>query len=278
LKWVRAPAYSNNVKLEVSHTILTAIQELSRCCFFIRADGCHPLDAPNLPYSPLTFYFFLWSLVNRLELPKEKVDSIFNQQLSILPTYQLEWKTQQAWMKGEKVVLYSALKVPNFRDEIMEETFLSMVFMILVSNKDMVKYRAVKGKKMPPEFFTNVHCIENFCWGSSKTSFKFSPKDRFKDPSKLSLCFMLEKDHRLDTSTHLCFVELVTMKLLYSIENIFNPRRFTSEIVVNPTPLLGYQIESRILTCTESEDQYNFQFLLQKNVKNLKGNRFISQF
>jgi hypothetical protein len=29
LKWVRAPAYSNNVKLEVSHTILTAIQELS---------------------------------------------------------------------------------------------------------------------------------------------------------------------------------------------------------------------------------------------------------
>ena len=272
LKWVRAPAYSKNVKLEVSPTILKAVQELSRCCFFIRADGCHPLDAPNLPYSPLTFYFLLWSLANRFEWSKETVDSICTQELAILPTYQLEWETQQAWMKGEQVVLYSGLRVDHFRDEILEKTDLSMVFMTLVSDEDMVKYQAVKGKKMPSEFFTNVNCIENFCWGSSKTSFMFSPKDRFKDPSKPSLRFMLKKDHGLDHSTHLCFVQLVSMKLLYSIEKVFDPKRFTTELIVNPTPLLGQQIASRILSCTESEDQYTFQFPLPKNVKNLKGN------
>ena len=62
------------------------------------------------------------------------------------------------------------------------------------------------------------------------------------------------------------------MKLLYSIEKVFDPKRFTTELIVNPTPLLGQQIASRILSCTESEDQYTFQFPLPKNVKNLKGN------
>ena len=287
LKWLRAPTYSDNVKLEVS-SVLEALQSLANSCFVIKSEDCDPQDIANLPYSPLTFYYFLWSLRNRCRWSRNQVESLL-MQIVVPPSFQLEWKAQQSWMKGDEVL---HLTIPYggtlFRCISLEKkTKVAHIQLMLVSDRDMVTHRAEPETRLPEEFFAYVKCIENFCWSRSQTSYMLGTKDLFKDPANPSLSFILPKDHGLEATTHLCLVDLQTQELLFSLGNILNPNRILTflksitHVLVNPTPWFtnlqaptggATDIGLQIQACIESPCQYKLEFAtLEVAINKLNG-------
>ena len=67
LLWHKAPSFSSSIKLAVSAELHTAIILLSKCCFIpsYTSSSSEKSQTQLLPYSPLTFYNVIHSLVER---------------------------------------------------------------------------------------------------------------------------------------------------------------------------------------------------------------------
>lgn len=61
LVWHKAPTFSSNMKLGFSAELIKATLNLAKCCFITS----YKLESYQLPYSPLTFYNIVHSLVER---------------------------------------------------------------------------------------------------------------------------------------------------------------------------------------------------------------------
>ena len=163
LKWVRVPIFSANVKLDVSSDLQAAIDRFALASFFIKAPGCYPCGVPELPNLPLSFYYFLWSLINRCNWQQGTVESLFRK-ITVPSTFELDWRTQQCWMKGEPVYLYTNSELAALRCTTLKKIDMSFIQLILVSNRHMKHHDVKTGKSVPLAFLENVHCIENVSW------------------------------------------------------------------------------------------------------------------
>ena len=257
LKWLRTFGYSNNVRVDVSPDMKTAIDRFVDPSFLIKAKNRPPPGIPELPNTPLSFYYFIFSLADRMKWSKERIETVFCN-LPIPTDYQLEWRTQRSWMMGESVLLYSLENSGLLRDAFLEASDMCFIQLLLVSPRHLKRFNAQFGMQLPVEFFSGVTCIENVSWSRSRKDFMFDATDRFKDTLKQTLSFILAKDHGLDSSTHLCFVCMTNLKLIGTIE-VF-PRSTCKEIV-NRNPLCRHVAAmtadvNGISKCLEFEDRY----------------------
>lgn len=207
LQWLRAPVYSDNVRLEASSALKSCVQRLAQLCFdtpnsLISANE-FSLALPNCLvehfkqlYTPETFYHILHSLVERCVWIAEVVESLF---LTALPqSLQLAWRTQMAWLNGESVLLFRANiknQLRNFGPEVGDASGLEL---LLMSREEEIK---LQQQKLESTGLT--HCIDHLCWDQEETSFtRISPSILF-DGAYFS--FLLIPDHQLESDWRLHF-------------------------------------------------------------------------
>ena len=94
---------------------------------------------------------------------------------------------------------------------------------------------------------------------------------------------MLAKDHGLDSSAHLCFVNIGSLELIYSMKSFF--QNFQRTVIVNKTPLKVISPKTKESSSTglcvyksfEFENRYEVDVSLNKvNISNTNGKEFKS--
>ena len=267
LKWIKSPAYSSNVYLDMSPTLMQAFALFSEACFVFQQK--ENSECASLPYSPLTFYYTLRSLVNRSKWFPGAIDTLV--QKTVVPSIlNLEWRTQQEWMKGQPVFLYSSQSPSVLRDVILRGLNFPLVTCILVSKEEIKRHKAKVGIRLPKAFFSNVHVIENLFWTKAKSGLTFIDTKLFADPP---LSLLLSQDHGLSVSTQLCFVDALSSTMLHSVDFF---KLFKSKVIVNPTPILGPSLQAtpqHTVKCIEFDDRYTLNCTFgRKKPINIKGN------
>lgn len=186
LQWHRIQfRYSDNVQLLLSPEMKKSIIELARVSF-VKVNLWHPIMRSfPLPYSPLTLFYTLQSLVNRCCWTEDAVRDLF--QLNVPSSFQLAWKTLSEWSKGEETLQFSTapLILP------LKERPIEALWFLLVTQQDMSRYRNSGDKIRPEVFFADSHYICNLL--SKKNTVRGCPID--------SVSFLLAKNHGLDLSS-----------------------------------------------------------------------------
>lgn len=237
--------------------------------FLIKAKNRPPPGIPEMPNTPLSFYYFLFALADRLKWSKEVIEPLF-QQITVPVDYQLEWRTQQSWMLGQPVLMYSLENSGFLRDAFLSASDVCYIQLLLVSPRHMKRYGAQFFKQLPVEFFTGVTCIENISWSRSRKDFLFDTADAFRDPQKQILSFILAKNHGFDSKTQLCFVCMTDLKLIGTVE-VF--AHCTVKEIVNPTPLCCSSAISDISSkCSEFDNRYEMDMTIAgARINDIKG-------
>ena len=160
LKWNRAPAYSNNVKLNFSPALKSTMNRLVKLCFqklISSGNDASFLEKTfpyggGLPYFTQTYFFnflFLQSFANRGYWREGTLD-LFHPNNLPLPQ-QLTWKTLVSWWKGEgePVLLYSAAfySLP-WTERALQRLCESGIKWFLSSEEDMIRFKAKSGEKV----------------------------------------------------------------------------------------------------------------------------------
>jgi hypothetical protein len=147
LKWIKAPAFSSNVYLDISPTMVRAFA-FAEACFIFHPSVKEKSECASLPYWPVTFYYILRSLVIRCKLFPGALETLLKQ--TVVPsTLNLEWRTQQAWVKGQPVLLYSSQSPSVLRNSIMGMMDFPLVTCILVSKEDIKRHKVKVGIRLP---------------------------------------------------------------------------------------------------------------------------------
>ena len=262
LKWRRTPVnYSLNIRLEVSPALKTVIGRLVESCL-TQSHGwnCAPKSTRSvshrlflrnviqggvLRYTPTTLYDILQPFRINHDWERGAEETLFRK--SIPTSFQLAWRTQQAWLKGQQVLLFYSDR-NDLRDSIhrgkLESDFIHVK---LVIKSDYQGYSP--GQSLGQQS-ADEHHVFNLNWNRSE---------------KLIISFLLAKDHGLDlTKTYLIAVD-PSRKILFSIRlTDWEPK-----MVVNPNPFAAvtqppcYDDEDAIgigglevIRCFELEDAY----------------------
>lgn len=270
LKWRNGPSYSDNIKLAISIGMKIALNSLAESCFVLDIVNDLHGSSAVLPNTPVTFYYLLRTLVCRFQWVPGAIES-FIQQIVVSPWFQLEFRTQQQWMKGQPVLLYSSSSPLLLQNDFLEGRDFP-VLLLLVSKKEMKRFGAKPGSTPPREFFTKAHVIENLYWSKVKSAFSRNGTNS-RLFSEQSFSLLLAQDHGLDTSTQLCIIQSLSCSLMYSTE--FFPL-FQSKTVLNPSPLLCQSAGAvkqeteeadealNVLKCLEFENRYSLDISIQQ--------------
>ena len=85
LKWLEALAYSNNIKLDISPAIKTAVDRLAELCFSrhirqnVEANQLQSIDAFYQCVSPQFYFYVLKSMEKRLIMAPGAAHILFNE-------------------------------------------------------------------------------------------------------------------------------------------------------------------------------------------------------
>ena len=121
LKWLKAPAYSLNIPLDISSSLKDAIGELAKTRF----DAL--INVNPFQNRLRTHYFIIQSIINRCRLLQDGPalrHLIQTQVLTVVSRdMHLIWRAEQAWMNGEQVLahFFSSNWIRNLRTQMLEE-------------------------------------------------------------------------------------------------------------------------------------------------------------
>jgi hypothetical protein len=219
LQWSKAPPFSHNIKLGFSVELIRAIYLLGKSCF-IRSFNPNADSFKNpLPYSPLTFFKIVHSMVERHAWIRNYImshegGSPFNPVLAP-PLYHLVWKTYKALLMHKPVLVYTASRSFPVHQLVSKRMQENPVQLLLVPGDHFKRHETKLGKVLCPSFFENVHCIDDLREFAKEASFLAMTMEEFK---MAPFSLLLAKDHGLDKSTKLCIVDIKTSSMVFSLE------------------------------------------------------------
>jgi len=303
LSWVIAPTYSSNVSLDISPALKNALAPLAECCYIVSEEwNCQPFptQAPNslglrrtndvhylLPYTPLTYHLVLQSVEKRFVWLPGAAKSLF---LDAVPApHQLACKTQQSWLNGEPVLLFT-IKASSFQR--LQESLDEMDAQLLLMTDEELALR-----ENYPEDHLKGHCIDFLCWsdcmvgnmdhvnGIIVSDDDEEEEEGDQEKAEKSFSFFLASDHGLPLNTRFCIhngeESTITTFGLFT--------DFTNQVVTNECPVLGEKrlsLESdseasglHIVKCLESKDRYDLDICVKGFLTtSTKGMFFFSHF
>ena len=196
-------------------------------------------------YTPLTFYYIMQSLVNRLNWAEGAIDSLL--QKCVPASYQLAWKTLKTWMKGDQVLLFYNNN-SEMRDAILKNQTTELICVQFILKEVGTRSHYRLDQTVNKDFFLNTHQVLNLNW-----------KDSNADVDTFAVSFLLSKDHALNSATHLFIIDPGHKTLLYSTKLM--AKSMQKELVTNLSPrrFAPPSAQSnlhRIVRCQESEEEY----------------------
>ena len=255
LKWQLSSGYSRNIPLEISSVMETAIKRLASARFNYSPDSC-------CGYPLYTYYLILQSLWRRCDLPHPATtilsDCFLTDFLIVPPYFQLNWNTEEAWMKGDPVRRYSFNS--SFRSRIVKSlTGLDKFFyLILMQHGLMLSQKCIK-----PDQQSYLTLVQRTTGGSIFTGhlIAFTKKDLL-DPS---FGFLLVKDHETDL---MLWIVVKNNRKLRSVVHLNDRKSLTSKLISNPTPSFLQPLLTQpervpdvglhVLKCSETVDGFQF--------------------
>ena len=238
LVWRKVPSYSANFGLNVSPAIQRALINLQKLCFLVNDEDSYSIYQCGLKkYTPMTFYNLIHSLASRCVLSRDSLRSLMLPHLIPKPL-EIAWQTQQDWVTGKEVVLYQVTCATVHSESTFENT--STIRLVLFNHTKM----------------KDANYIDNFHldWKVS------SPK------GNVVVSFILSKDHGLPESHFASIIDESDTTFRFSINYL---KHFRQTVVKNPSPLkiiprplVSITNEVKVLSCSESEDQYEFDIVI----------------
>ena len=274
LKWLKAPGYSPNIKLDISPPLKSAIGLLAASRFQSYSLINDSIFCSSYLY---TYYFIIKSLADRCRFDEEKstLQSIAQTEIldGVSQDLRLAWRTESAWMNGEPVlsfylnnevrrnVRYGLLKAKNYP---LDSAVLLRMTMPLDIPEEFKKDVA-DGNIDVRNFVGISHWIGLFTSNGNNTPDYLQLK--VKDLLDPSFSFLLPKDHGLD---HRICVSVHTGKSKevdgFGLMIIFadlncKVRTNSTRFCLQPTLSLSTAETSRglqVVKCIETETQYDF--------------------
>ena len=293
LKWLNDSGYSSNVKLDISPDLQAAVARLAELCF-VETRCCTPTAKKEnferkkalrqyLPYTPVTYFYVLQSLVKRCVWIEGAAESLF---LSAVPTpLRLAWRTLHDWLKGVPVLIFSRIDTKMQKFIYWFENFE----LLLMNQRDLlgpwepVRFEQFKSQIFHEYLGHTAHCIDHLFWSSAKETFTHVTSFfHQKRPTIPNCSFLLTKDHGLDSKLWFFYAKRneAGMKIIFF--DLFQD--FSSREVVNPDPLEMKPLRSpaeaeqaalRVLRCLESADRYDIEIGLRKDsLQHIKGKMY----
>ena len=194
LRWLRVPAYSENILLGVSSDLKTVMNKLSDSCQFVNEDK--KIDTDTLEYSlpcpltPVTFFYLLQSLFDRYNWMEGAIESLI--QSTIPSSFQLAWKTVQNWIKGYPVFYLSTLNCYppedfSWEGENSNNKPGKYVGRWLIRNDVMIQHKAKTGNIFPAA-----------CWSEAQRVDPVLNINDKKGDCSGNISLMLAENHGLD--------------------------------------------------------------------------------
>ena len=276
MRWLKVPAYSKYVRLDISPDLKSVIEKLFEYCHMkpaevkqlrgrrmqSRDDEVEETELRQL--TPLTFFFILQSLLSRLEWVDGAKESLA--QLAIPPSFSLAWKTIQNWINGCTMLVLSTV------DCLLPGDFnwnglcclclvpKTQIHWWLVPKDSMIQHKAKLGKQFPEACREEAQRID--------VLLSTNDKNRFLPKSKVDSNFflLLTMNHELDRkNTRLCITVVETGMLIYYTDFFKWFRRSCTIVNCSPStqPALPSEPENladlQISTCLEFQDRYEVE-------------------
>ena len=273
LKWLKAPGYSNNIKLDISPPLKKSISLLAASRF--EWASSHPFFCQLL-----TYYHIFKSFADRFHLfPDISTLQSLIQAQEVSAKYSLAWRTEKAWMNGEPVLAYSFGKFRReLRNSLLEQVQLqatSSIFFMLgapIAQTAAAINDPSRGF-MPENIMDQINCI-GLTSINEDNNYSHSVL-KVKDVLHPSFSFLLPKDHGLDYSVNLWVFDLGESKdahpkclMLSSLAECC-----VWKVCVNPTPfslqpntLPSSEATHRglvVVKCSETEDHYDMDISIR---------------
>jgi len=275
LVWKKAPAFSENIGLNMSPALQSALISLQKLCFLIKEADPYPEEICALKmYTPMTFYYIVQSLLSRCTWAQSPPLKSLLEFSLIPPPLQLTWRTQQDWFSGRKVFQFemscvpSCSKVPTLTNPLMR--------LVLVPSQQFIRYcslLAEKNEKPSLDILTNGDChfIDNFQFSAKQTT--------AQKIEKVSVSFLLAENHGL-TDVHLAFViDISNSSVLFPLAclGMFDKTVVTSSspLMIDPRPAIAIPVGLQVSSCSEYEDRYELEVISNGVVgKKISGKLF----
>ena len=275
LQWHKTPS-SLNIKMGFSSELVEATIQLAKCCFIpsYTTNAVSTIDLSPLPYSPMTFYNIIRSLLERSIWTKDYLSphepcSPLNP-IMVPSFFRLVWKSIKAWLMNQSVLFLTATNTFPHK-AILKWKQKSPVQLLLISAEEFKIYDTKPGKVLPQSFFKNSHCIDDLKW-SNNGFFSATTIDTF-ELSPFSL--LLAKDHGLNTSTMFCIIDIKTSTVIFSLD-FFSHFSCTSFELTSDRPNDEYKSTQKevslsdglnVLCCLEFFDRYELDLAVRSKSK-----------
>jgi len=278
LQWSRAPSFSPNIKMGFSVEIIRAIYHLAKSCF-IPSFYPDTFETP-LPYTPLTFFNILRSLVERHVwirdfMTSHESGSPFNPVL-VPPFYRLAWKTFKDLLMNKPVLIYTASR--SFPVQlILKRMQQNPVQLLLVGGDHFKRHDTKPGKVLPPAFFVNANCVDDVRRAVKEPQYTAMTMDEWKVPQ---FSLLLAKDHGLDKSAKLCIVDIKTSTMVFSLDffahfSYMDSTPPSAELSKPKVPEVKAPKKGLVvLCCLELADRYEMDLVVRGvSITNEKGKK-----
>ena len=247
LTWKKAPAYSANIGLTVSPALQRALAKLQKLCFK-PVDENSTLASGLQSYTPMTFYYVVQSLVTRGVWIGDVLNGFLQPHL-VPKEFQLFWQTLEDWFSGKEVLLYQATCDASDLDS--DATLNPIVHNALVN---LVLDNRVS--------MTDRHYVTNFIldWKSAGVE------------GKGTISFIMAKDRDLPGDYYVSVVNDSHSTTLLSVGYLKNFCQTTARnpllLKMKSSPIDSTNSELQVLSCSESEDQYELDIIVNGAVIN----------
>ena len=184
----------------------------------------------------------------------------------VTPFYRLAWKTYKALMMQQPLLLFTASRTFPMKKIYLNQNQRFPVQLLLISGNDFKRHDTNLGKVLPESFFREAHCIDDVTWLERKRDFSAVTLSDFDVPP---LSLFLAKDHKLDTSTKFCIVDIETSALIFSLDFFphFSYVNLSDVQLEQSEPNSPVEVEMskglNVVCCLELADRYEVEVAIR---------------
>jgi hypothetical protein len=267
LVWKKSPTYSENIRLNMSPALQSALIKLQNLCFLIKeADPYQQEQCALKMYTPMTFYYIIQSLLSRYTWVQSPPLKSLLQFSLIPPPLQLAWRTQQDWFAGRKVLRFEMSCVPyRSKDSSITNPLMRLV---IAPSHLFIRYCSLLAEKtenpLSDIFAGDCHFIDNFQFSAKHTT-----DQEFEE---VSVSFLLAENHCL-TNLHLAFIIDISNSI--ALLPLACLGMFNQTVVITSSPLkidprftVSSSSELQVSSCSEYQDRYELEVISNKPTGN----------
>ena len=278
LRWLRVPAYSDNIRLGITPDLRASIERLAEVCHLKGNNEDYEGDgtiSPR-PLTPISCFYILHSLICRGLWIEGAVESLIES--AIPPSFQLAWKTLQNWISGKTVLFLSTVGCAppgdfNWQGEkCLCHISVSAVQWWVIRSDVMIQNKAKVGQPFPTVCRAEAQRIEKLLGSNEKIHYMPTSK---KDSS---FALMLAMNHEMDPKkTRVCITDVETGVLIYYTDffkwfkrssTIVNSNPITPKTVMETNQATGLKVTACQETKTQFELDIGIQGITVNNLQN----------